>query len=291
MSLTTNTTSNPVLDLATRVLEGWHRAAIDALVGGHSCPGDEKIPNNLANEGLFQPSDFLFDEDRDLAAGFLDVVFGAVAAAAGKGPRDAGSRILAEAYTLASSGDVSSKLAKASSYDSVNPAVVGSFTGHPKCNVFAGDVLWSAGFEVPSYELRGHGKHEGKTIGVHYKEAERWPKETAFFDKVTDLADVRPGDVLIVDYKHRQGSGGGAHVEIITSVDHDAAAGPRFTSMGARTGGLVENDFHASKLRDAKPAGDHFAFAGGNKLSPADIYVLRPKRLREGEGAIEGGAR
>lgn len=280
-------------ELASQVIRDWQRMAADARreadgvapesgaqpatgAPDHSVESWCQRPSD--QDDVFRPSDFFERVVGDGSDWLADVL---TSHAAGARPATA-ERILAEAYTMHSSADVSAAFAVSASYSSVNPCITGRCVNQPKCNVFAGDVLWSAGFEVPTYDMTT--RDSRGRVGQHYKEAERWPKESAFFDKVTQLDDVRPGDLLIVDYAGRQGSGGGAHVEVITQVQGPGDV--RFTSIGARGMGLREDGFHARKLLAAEQQGDHWSLAGDGKQLAADLYVLRPSRHR-----VEGATR
>jgi hypothetical protein len=181
----------------------------------------------------------------------------------------ASERILSDARVMQASPETSQSLAKASAYRSTNPAITGTYEGRPKCNLFVGDVLAKSGFQVPTYDLT----RDGKVVGKHYKEVEAWPRETAYFDKVSDLSQVKPGDVLVIDWP-RHGSGGGAHVEIITNVRAKDGMPVAIETVGARTAGLVEDDKYGAKLLAARDRGDHFETSAG----ATSFYILRPKR-------------
>ncbi len=77
-----------------------------------------------------------------------------------------------------------------------------------KCNLFVGDVLWRSGLKIPT--------HTNEEAGwTHIQYAENWAKSPLF--KTIPKEDIKPGDVLLVDYPE-SGSGGG-HLEIVTEVD------------------------------------------------------------------------
>jgi hypothetical protein len=182
-----------------------------------------------------------------------------------------GERVLASARRLAD-GDPDAeascdptRFARPAAYRSLNPAITGTYSDLPKCNIFAGDVLHAAGYAAPTYTLPGGGHH--------YKEAERWPRETALFDKITARDQVRPGDLLVVDYHGRTGPGG-AHVEVVTRVEEGA-----ITTMGARAGGVAEDQSFGRRLARGSPAGDHTVFRAPGPLGDCDVYVLRPKPI------------
>lgn len=139
-----------------------------------------------------------------------------------------------------------------------------------RCNLFVGDVLWRSGGRPP--EVHGPG-------WVHYDLAERWPKSRAF-DKIADLSDARPGDMLVIDAPST-GSGGG-HLEIITEVirgeDGEVAD---VISIGARwsENRIVEDNTRARGILNAIPAdaggreGAHFA----DDETGTRYFILRPK--------------
>lgn len=259
-----------LFELAGQVIRDWQRCAAEANGARDVPPSTRDLMVGAGDDG--EDLRDVFDDAIGAGDAWLANV---LAGGARRAPVASSSRILAEAFTMGASVDVVSSFARSASYDSVNPSIIGDYQHRPKCNVFVGDVLWSAGFHVPTYEIDG----ACGVVGHHYKEAERWPKETACFDRITSLDDVRPGDVMIVDYKDRHGSGGGAHAEIITRAQHDDT-GLHLASMGARTLGLREDGFHADKLLRAVACGDHFDFPGDGRVLAADIYVLRPKRQR-----------
>jgi hypothetical protein len=264
-------TATSLLELAGRVIRGWQRSAAEAA---GTCDRAAAAPGAAPNPA---PDDADLRDVFDSAVGGGDAWLSCVLAGnAQRTPPASGERVLAEAFAMGASADVVASFARSASYDSVNPAIIGDYRDRPKGNVFAGDVLWNAGFEVPTYDIAGAG---GCIVGQHYKEAERWPKESAYFDEVTKLDDIRPGDVLVVDYKERHGASGGAHVEIITRADRDGD-GLHLASMGARSRGLREDELHAGKLERATPCADHWDFPGDGKALAAHLYVLRPKRQR-----------
>jgi hypothetical protein len=183
-----------------------------------------------------------------------------------------GARVLASARRLGD-GDLDrdsscdpTRFARPAAYRSLDPGITGNYRDLPKCNVFAGDVLYAAGYAAPTHPLPGGGRH--------YDEAERWPRDTRLFDKVT-ADQVRPGDLLVVDYHHRHGPGG-AHLEVVTRVEE---GGQRITTMGARAAGLAEDQSFGRRLTRGNPAGDHVVFHAPGDLGDCDIYVLRPKPI------------
>lgn len=130
-----------------------------------------------------------------------------------------------------------------------------------KCNQFVGDALTQAGLKMPTYKM---------TDGTeHYVNAERLPEYRGHFDRVTDPADIRPGDVFVLDYP---GTGEStAHTEVVTSFD---PATGTLRSAGAHSDGAYEKD-QSQLLQGAQlnPGGGYWE-SGGDKF-----YILRPKML------------
>lgn len=79
-----------------------------------------------------------------------------------------------------------------------------------KCNQFVGDVLSAAGFGVPTNRMADGTEH--------YKIAESFPNESAYFLKLDSTADVQVGDVFVKDYGADDGECGG-HTEVVVEVD------------------------------------------------------------------------
>jgi len=141
-----------------------------------------------------------------------------------------------------------------------------------RCNLFVGDVLHRSGIAVPKV-------HAQDGSWTHYAYAERWPR-SPHFDRVSRLEDVRPGDIMVVDYPGR-GSGGG-HIELVTGVEprEDGRAG--LVSIGARWGedAIVEDGSRAEVLNGAQRVDDHrdgahFATEDGTR-----VFLLRPRAER-----------
>ncbi|HVS03718.1 MAG TPA: hypothetical protein VMT16_13190 [Thermoanaerobaculia bacterium] len=144
--------------------------------------------------------------------------------------------------------------------------------GDWKCNVFIGDVLSQAGFE-PALSSKGR-----------YSQAESLPRKDAF-TPITDLRDLRPGDVLVLDYP---GSGGAtAHVEIVTGVARDEQGKlTQVTSIGGRGEGVVENDDKGALL----VAGQDSPRSSGFQNGTTTLYVIRPNQGGGTTAPLQEGA-
>jgi hypothetical protein len=149
--------------------------------------------------------------------------------------------IVANARRFARTPEERARFGRSVYLRSVNPAIAPAVRGQPKAAVFAGDVLYAAGFVAPV------------TDGF-YPPAPEWPRWPLF--QPVGARWARPGDLLVV----------GAHIEVITEVS--GAAG-LVVSLGARLEGLVEDDVHGRMLARARRHGEQFIHAG--QL----IYVLR----------------
>ena len=130
-----------------------------------------------------------------------------------------------------------------------------------KCNQFVGDALTQAGVKMPTFTM--------KDGTEHYVNAERLPNYKKHFDRLTDQKDLKPGDVIVVDYP---GSGlSTAHTEVVTGSD---PATGTIKSTGAHSDGAYERDW--SDLLDGATynPGGYWERPSGDK-----IYLLRPKQL------------
>lgn len=124
-----------------------------------------------------------------------------------------------------------------------------------KCNQFVGDTLTQAGVKAPTWAMR-----DGS---VHYASAEKWPTFTNLFDRISDVSQIKPGDVIVKDYP---GSGEStAHIEVITGT------GP-FASTGAHHDGAYAQNTN-DWLKDATWNATKKCF----EVNGNDVYVLRPK--------------
>ncbi len=127
-----------------------------------------------------------------------------------------------------------------------------------KCNQFVGDALVEAGYKVPTYEMNNG--------SLHYKEIEQFPHERRFFDKVTNFCDIRPGQVMVIDYPDSGENGG--HGEIIHSVDYDKKI---VWSFGAHRDGAYKKKYEL--FQDANFSEFNECWEFGIK----DVYVLKPR--------------
>jgi hypothetical protein len=178
----------------------------------------------------------------DLDPAFVDVLT-TLRAREGNGPPlfSPAERIVANARRFARTPDERVRFARGVRLFSVNPAIAPEEPGQPKSVLFAGDVLYAAGFAAP-------------VEGVRYAAAARWPMSGLF--QPIGPAWARPGDLLVV----------GSEIEVITGVSGQA---PRFTTLGARSDGLVEDDAYGRGLARARRHGDGFL------LGRLSLHVLR----------------
>jgi hypothetical protein len=129
-----------------------------------------------------------------------------------------------------------------------------------KCNQFVGDALTQAGMKMPTFKMENGTEH--------YVNAERLPNYKNHFDRVTDPAQIRAGDVFVLDYPSVGEST--AHTEVITGYDH--ATGD-FKTTGAHGDGAYEmtrSNWLSGYSYNA--TSKHWEDTSGNKL-----YILRPK--------------
>jgi len=129
-----------------------------------------------------------------------------------------------------------------------------------KCNVFVGEAFNRAGLSFP---LSSAG---------HYATANSLAARSASFQRVANLNDVRPGDLVSIN---RRGESG--HVEIVTDVARDAAGQVRtITSLGAHEQGLAEGTTTAASLVQlAARAGGQMG-SNGVTIDGETFHVLRP---------------
>ena len=93
-----------------------------------------------------------------------------------------------------------------------------------KCNQFVGDVLYQAGVKMPTVK-----QADGS---IHYDYAENWPKHEDLFERITDKKNLKPGDIIVIDYPGRGGSSG--HVEVVSDNTSELKA------IGAHHDGAYE---------------------------------------------------
>lgn len=125
-----------------------------------------------------------------------------------------------------------------------------------KCNQFVGDSLTQAGVKAPTWAMA-----DGS---VHYASAEKWPSFTNLFDRITDPAQMQPGDIVVRDYP---GSGDAtAHIEIVTAVDP-------FKSIGAHYDAAYEKESENWTSGGTYNPQRRSFEVGGN-----EVFVLRPKQ-------------
>ncbi len=130
-----------------------------------------------------------------------------------------------------------------------------------KCNQFVGDALVQAGYQVPTHEMR-----DGS---LHYKEIEQFPHEGDFFDKVTNFCDIKPGQVMVIDYPGRGEST--AHGEIIHSVDHQNGI---VWSYGAHEDGAYKMRYDLFQRARFSPSNNCWKRGGDS------VCVLKPINRR-----------
>ena len=127
-----------------------------------------------------------------------------------------------------------------------------------KCNQFVGDALTDAGMEMPTFRMKDGSKH--------YMNAERLPAQTRHFSRIDHPAQLRKGDLLVVDYPKRGSNT--AHVEIVTAV-HDG----QLVTVGAHRDGTYETD-QSGLFQGATYDPDTHCWKKGSD----QIYLLRPRR-------------
>lgn len=153
---------------------------------------------------------------------------------------------------------------------SPNPALTGNtlpgvtrlgwLKNRNKCNQFAGDVLYAAGFELPTYRMPDGSRH--------YVNAEALPRFPDYLRQRHSLADVEPGDLLVLDYP---GTGENtAHVEIVSAISVETPHA-LLRTMGAHPRGAEERD-RSSMLQSFA------ARVNGTGSVPQGIWFLQPIR-------------
>ena len=131
---------------------------------------------------------------------------------------------------------------------------------HNKCNQFVGDVLTLSGFRMPTTYQPG-----GKE---HFVIAEDLPKKTKYFERITSIEQLRPGDLMVIDNLARSGAST-AHVEIVTACSSD---GKVLESTGAHRDGAY------TEARPGFWSNLRYDASGQCWRKPGSaIYLLRPK--------------
>jgi len=133
--------------------------------------------------------------------------------------------------------------------------------GRNKCNQFVGDALAEAGWAMPTYRMPAGGQH--------YVTAEALPQQRRYFDRIAAAEQLRPGDVIVVDYPGRGANT--AHAEIVTG--HDPRRGT-LQAAGAHADGAYQRDW--SDLFDGTtydPRNQCWRRYDGSR-----IYLLRARR-------------
>lgn len=134
-----------------------------------------------------------------------------------------------------------------------NSSGIGWLKNRNKCNQFAGDVLYSSGFVMPTFTMQDGSRH--------FVNAEALPSRAHYFQRVSGLSAAQPGDLIVFDRYARSGENG-AHVEVVTYVDQS-----KLYLTGARKDGASERD--------------HSYLLNSGYRNPAEqIFVLRPKQRR-----------
>jgi hypothetical protein len=132
--------------------------------------------------------------------------------------------------------------------------------GEWKCNVFVGEAFNRAGLSFP---LSSAG---------HYATANSLASRADSFQRVANLSDVRPGDLVSIN---RRGDSG--HVEIVTDVARDADGQVRtITSLGAHEDGLAEGTTTAASLVQAASRAGGQIGAKGVTIKGETFHLLRP---------------
>ena len=132
--------------------------------------------------------------------------------------------------------------------------------GEWKCNVFVGEAFHRAGLSFP---LSSAG---------HYATANSLASRPDSFQRLANLNDVRPGDLVSIN---RRGDSG--HVEVVTDVARDADGQVRtITSLAAHEDGLAEGTTTAASLvQVASRAGGQIG-AKGVTIKGETFHLLRP---------------
>jgi hypothetical protein len=129
-----------------------------------------------------------------------------------------------------------------------------------KCNIFVGEAFNRSGLSFPL-----------SSVG-HYASANSLAAQSASFQRVANLNDVRPGDLVSIN---RRGESG--HVEIVTDVARDANGQVRaITSLGAHEEGLAEGTTTAESLVQLAAKADGKIGSSGVTIDGETFHLLRP---------------
>lgn len=133
--------------------------------------------------------------------------------------------------------------------------------GQNKCNQFVGDALYEAGMAMPEFRMK-----DGST---HYMNAERLPFQEDYFRRLTDVSQLQPGDVVVIDYTGSTGANT-AHTEVVTDV-----SGGKIATSGAHANEASTNtDWKQLEGATYDARGERWQKPG------VDIYLLRPIQER-----------
>jgi hypothetical protein len=126
--------------------------------------------------------------------------------------------------------------------------------GYWKCNMFAGDVVYEAGFRPP------------QDADGWYHLSQDWHLDTSLLDVVA-LSDARPGDLLTIDRGASQNAEGGGHALVLaTPVGDD--------------GGYEAISVHSDgAYRSARNVNDDAA-GTDDRGQPWRVFALRPRVVR-----------
>lgn len=137
-----------------------------------------------------------------------------------------------------------------------------------KCNQFLGDVLTLAGLRMPTYRMPDGSEH--------YFNAEALLKRPGDFGSITALSDIRPGDIVLIDWS--ESGENGAHLEIVAEIDLSAQ---RLRTWGAHKDGAALQDF-SWLFRGARFDAQRTAWINTSSLRGQYlVHVLRPLKSTE----------
>ena len=140
-----------------------------------------------------------------------------------------------------------------------SPRYAGS--GAWKCNVFVGEAFNRAGLPFPL-----------SSVG-HYATANALASRSDSFERVANLNDVRPGDLVSIN---RRGDSG--HVELVTDVARGADGKVRtITSLAAHEDGLAEGTTTAASLVQVASKAAGQIGSKGVTIDGETFHLLRPK--------------